>query len=409
MSDDRANVLAPPSPETQGLRGAALAKRLFLIAGEASGDAHGGKLASALLARNPALSLEGVGGAAMEKAGVRLRHDIRHLGVVGLVEVLSQWRSIWRTYRDVRARLREAPPDALVLIDYPEFNLRIARLAKALGIPVIYYVSPQIWAWRPGRIAAIKSVVDLMLVLFEFEAEVYRTAGVPCRLVGHPLLDDAAPDADQETFARRYRLATGERALGLLPGSRALEVSRLLPAMLDAAERLHAAGTIDRVLVAVAPSIDAGLVQSLVDRTGAFRARVTVAIGEAAAVLRASRAAVVASGTATLQAAVIGTPLVMVYRVAPLTAWIARLLITIPHVALVNVVAGRRVVPELVQEQMTAERIAAEVGRILTDERTASAMRADLARVRSALGEPGASARAAEATLEWLAQGARHG
>jgi lipid-A-disaccharide synthase len=383
--------------------------RLFIIAGEASGDAHGGKLVSALLARDPTLSLEGVGGAAMEKAGVRLRHDIRHLGVVGIVEVLSQWRSIWRTYRDVRAWLREAPPDAVVLIDYPDFNLRVARLAKALGIPVIYYVSPQIWAWRPGRIAAIKATVDLMLVLFDFEADAYRTAGVPCRWVGHPLLDETASDGEQEAFARRYRLTKGERVLALLPGSRALEVSRLLPAMLDAAERLHAARTIDRVLVAVAPSIDAGLVQSAVDRRGAFGTRVTVAIGEAAAVLRASRAAVVASGTATLQAAVIGTPLVMVYRVAPLTAWIARRLVTAPHLALVNVVAGRRVVPEVVQEQMTAERIAAEVGRILTDERVASAMRADLARVRSALGEPGASARAAEATLEWLAQGARGG
>lgn len=383
--------------------------RIFIIAGEASGDAHGGKLAAALLALNPALTLEGVGGAAMEKAGVRLRHDIRHLGVVGIVEVLSQWRSIWRTYRDARARLREAPPDAVVLIDYPDFNLRVARLAKGLGIPVIYYVSPQIWAWRPGRITAIKAIVDLMLVLFDFEADVYRKAGVPCRWVGHPLLDDAAPDGEQEAFARRYRLTKGERTLGLLPGSRALEVSRLLPAMLGAAERLHAAGTIDRVLIAVAPSIDAGLVQSLVDRTGTFRARVTVAIGEAAAVLRASRAAVVASGTATLQAAVIGTPLVMVYRVAPLTAWIARRLVTAPHLALVNVVAGQRVVPELVQEQMTAERIAAEVGRLLTDERAASAMRVDLARVRAALGQPGASVRAAEATLECLAQGARGG
>jgi lipid-A-disaccharide synthase len=376
--------------------------RVVLIAGEASGDAHGGQLACALLDRDPTLVLEGVGGAEMEKAGVRLFHDIRHLGVVGVVEVFSQWRAIWRVYRDLRARLRAAPPAAVVLIDYPEFNLRIARVAKALGIPVVYYVSPQIWAWRPGRLAAIAARVDLMLLLFRFELDVYREAGVPCRWVGHPLLDDAASDGDQETFARRHRLAPGERVLGLLPGSRALEVSQLLPTMLDAAERLHAGGRLDRVLIAAAPSIDIGLIEAALERTGGFRARVTVAAGEAAGVLRASRAAVVASGTATLQAAVLGTPLVMVYRVSPFTAWIARRLVTAPHLALVNVVAGRRVVPELVQEAMTAERIAAEVGRLLVDDRAAAAMKAELAGVRAALGEPGASARAAEAILELL-------
>ena len=241
-----------------------------------------------------------------------------------------------------------------------------------------------------------------MLLLFRFELDVYREAGVPCRWVGHPLLDESASDGDQETFARRHRLAPGERVLGLLPGSRALEVSQLLPTMLDAAERLHAGGRLDRVLIAAAPSIDIGLIETALERTGGFRARVTVVVGEAAGVLRASRAAVVASGTATLQAAVLGTPLVMVYRVSPLTAWIARRLVTAPHLALVNVVAGRRVVPELVQEAMTAERIAAEAGRLLVDDRAAAAMKAELAGVRAALGEPGASARAAEAILELL-------
>jgi lipid-A-disaccharide synthase len=375
-----------------------------MIAGEASGDALGGKLAAALLAREPGLSLEGIGGAAMEKAGVRLRYDIRHLGVVGVVEVLSQWRAIWRAYGDVRQRLRDTPPAAIVLIDYPDFNLRVARAAKQLGIPVIYYVSPQIWAWRPGRIAQIKKCVDLMLVLFRFEAAWYERAGVPCRWVGHPLLDDPAPDAEHDAFARRHRLDADQAVLGVLPGSRAQEVARLLPTMLDAAQLLRASGAVHRVLIAAAPSVDAAVVDAAVSRAGDLASAVTVVRGEAPAVLHASRAAIVASGTATLQAAVVGTPLIMAYRVSPLTAWIGRRLITSPHLALVNVVAGRRVVPELVQDDLTAERLAAAVTPLLADGRAADLMRRELAEVRSSLGAPGASGRAADAVLALLAE-----
>lgn len=379
--------------------------RLFIIVGEASGDAHGAKLAAALLARDPTLTLEGTGGAAMEKAGVRLRHDIRHLGVVGVVEVLSQWRGIWRAYREICRQLRDEPPSALVLIDYPDFNLRIARVARRLGIPVIYYVSPQIWAWRPDRIKTIAARVNLMLVLFAFEADLYRIAGVPCRWVGHPLLDDESPTVDQEAFARQHRLAPGERVLALLPGSRALEVSRLLPTMLAAAERVCAEGLFDRVMIAAAPSIDMTLIEDITARAES-RVHLTVTSGEAASVLHAARAAVVASGTATLQAAVIRTPLVMVYRVAPFTAWIARRLVTSPHIALVNVVAGRRVVPELLQGAVTVEHIADELRDLVSDEGKYRAMRDGLAAVRAKLGEPGASARAADAILDYVTRGA---
>ncbi|MFZ5875321.1 MAG: lipid-A-disaccharide synthase [Nitrospirota bacterium] len=379
--------------------------RLFIIAGEASGDGHGGKLAEALLARNPALVLEGIGGAAMEKAGVRLSHDIRHLGVVGVIEVLSQWRAIWRAYDGVRRRLREAPPAAIVLIDYPDFNLRVAREAARLGIPVVYYVSPQIWAWRPGRIAQIKACVDLMLVLFRFEESLYQRAGVPCRWVGHPLLDDPSPEAEHAAFARRHRIAEGQRVLAVLPGSRKQEVSRLLPTMLDAAGRLLASGAADRVLIAAAPSVESGAIDEAASRMGDAASAVTVVRGEAASVLRASRAALVASGTATLQAAVVGTPLVMAYRVSPFTAWIGRRLITTPHLALVNVVAGRRVVTELIQEQVTGQGLADAVTPLLIDDRANDAMRRELAEVRAALGAPGASGRAADAVLSVLAEG----
>lgn len=378
---------------------------LFIIAGEASGDALGGKLAAALLARQPGLVLEGVGGAAMEKAGVRLHHDIRHLGVFGVVEVLSQWRAIWRAYHDVCRRLREAAPAAVVLIDYPDFNLRVARAAKRLGIPVVYYVSPQIWAWRPGRIAQIKACVDLMLVLFRFEETLYQRAGVPCRWVGHPLLDDPVPESEHAAFGRRHRLEPGHTVLGLLPGSRAQEVHQLLPPMLEAARLLHASGVVDRVLIAAAPSVDAAVVEASNVRAGDLPHVVTVVHGEAAAVLRASRAAIVASGTATLQAAVVGTPLVMVYRVSALTFWVAERLVRTPHLALVNVVAERRVVPELMQREVTAERLVTEVTPLLTDDRATEAARRDLAEVRAALGKAGASGRAADAVLELLAAG----
>lgn len=376
---------------------------IFIIAGEASGDALGGKLAAALLGREPQLVLEGVGGGAMEKAGVRLHHDIRHLGVFGVVEVFAQWRAIWRAYRDVCRRLREAPPAALVLIDYPDFNLRVARAAKRLGIPVVYYVSPQIWAWRPGRIAHIKACVDLMLVLFRFEAALYERAGVPCRWVGHPLLDDATPESEHAAFARRHRLEPGHTVLGLLPGSRAQEVRQLLPPMLEAARALFASGAVDRVLIAAAPSVDETVMDAVLARAGGLPSGATVVRGEAAGVLRASRAAMVASGTATLQAAVVGTPLVMAYRVSALTFWIARRLVTTRYAALVNVVAGRRIVPEMMQEDVTAERLIAEVTPLLKDDRVTEAARRDLAEVRAALGEPGASERAAGAVLDLLA------
>ncbi len=382
------------------------AHRLFIIAGEASGDALGGKLAAALLAREPRLALEGVGGGAMDKAGVRLHHDIRHLGVFGVVEVLAQWRAIWRAYRDVCRRLREAPPAALVLIDYPDFNLRVARAAKRLGIPVIYYVSPQIWAWRPGRIAQIKACVDLMLVLFRFEAALYERAGVPCRWVGHPLLDDeGSSESDSAAFARRHRLEPGHSVLALLPGSRAQEVQQLLPPMLETARTLCASGTVDRVLISAAPSVDETVMRAALARAGTLPSCATVVRGEAAAVLRASRAAIVASGTATLQAAVVGTPLVMVYRVSAVTFWIARRLVTTPYAALVNVVAERRVVPELMQREVTAERLVADVTPLLTDDRATEAARRDLAEVRAALGTAGASTRAADAVLALLAAG----
>jgi lipid-A-disaccharide synthase len=379
--------------------------RLFIIAGEASGDSHGGKLAEALLARDPSLVLEGIGGGAMEKAGVRLSHDIRHLGVVGVIEVLSQWRAIWRAYDGVRRRLREAPPAAIVLIDYPDFNLRVAREAARLGIPVVYYVSPQIWAWRPGRMAQIKACVNLMLVLFRFEESLYQRAGVPCRWVGHPLLDDPSPEAEHAAFARRHRIAEDQRVLAVLPGSRKQEVSRLLPTMLEAATRLCASGAADRVLIAAAPSVEGRAIDDAVTRMGGAASAVTVVRGEAASVLRASRAALVASGTATLQAAVVGTPLVMAYRVSPFTAWIGRRLITTPHLALVNVVAGRRVVTELIQDEVTADGLAAAVTPLLTDDRVNEAMRRELAEVRANLGEPGASGRAADAVLSVLAGG----
>lgn len=381
------------------------ADRLFIIAGEASGDALGGKLAAALLAREPKLALEGVGGGAMEKAGVRLHHDIRHLGVFGVVEVFAQWRAIWRAYRDVCRRLRETPPAALVLIDYPDFNLRVARAAKRLGIPVIYYVSPQIWAWRPGRIAQIKACVELMLVLFRFEAALYERAGVPCRWVGHPLLDDEGSESEYAAFARRHRLEPGHTVLALLPGSRAQEVQQLLPPMLETARTLSASGTVDRVLISAAPSVDETVMSAALARAGTLPSCATVVRGEAAAVLRASRAAIVASGTATLQAAVVGTPLVMVYRVSAVTFWIARRLVTTPYAALVNVVAERRVVPELMQREVTAERLVAEVTPLLTDDRATDAARRNLAEVRAALGTAGASERAADAVLELLEAG----
>lgn len=369
--------------------------RIFIITGEASGDVHGANLARALKALDADVSILGVGGPRMRAAGVDLVPDVAHVDLIGLAGPAAL-SALWKRVRTVRRLLKTEPFDAVVLIDNPGLNFHFARIAKRLERRVIYYITPQIWAWRPRRMRWMQRRVDRAIVILPFEEELYRRAGVPCTFAGHPLLDEVAPSYDRDELRKRFGLEAAAPVVGLLPGSRASEVRALFPAMLAAAAHLARRHPGAQFLVAQAPTIASELLASL---SAGASVKVQVARDQASEVMAASDVLLVASGTATLQAAVVGTPMVLVYRVPWLTYWLARWLIRIPWIGLVNIVAGRSIVPELIQQDATSERMSLEVSRLLADERAAGLMRAELRKVRDALGSPGASRRAAAAVL----------
>jgi lipid-A-disaccharide synthase len=339
----------------------------------------------------------------MKSAGVDLLGDIQDLGVVGVVEVLGHWSSIWNIYRKVRERLRRNPPDVVVFIDYPDFNLRMARIARGAGVPTVYYIGPQVWAWRRGRVKTIARLIDKMLVIFPFEKEFYDAVGVNCEFVGHPLLDDLDALPPRTTLRSRLGLHPDRPTVGLLPGSRRQEVSRLLPAMLQAMGRLKKRMPQLQLVLAVAPSLDSGVVESIVSGVGSGLGVVSVS-GRADEVISASDTVVVASGTATLQAAIHETPMVIVYKVSGLTYLLGRMLIQTEHIGLANLVAGKRIVPELLQSRVTGREIEEKVYRILTEGVYTEEIRKGLSQVRAKLGSPGASARAARIILDFLSE-----
>jgi lipid-A-disaccharide synthase len=370
--------------------------RILIITGEASGDLHGANLAKALKALDPGVTIAGVGGAAMQAAGVRLVRDLGQFDVIGMIGP-SALAALARRLFEIRRLFRSEPWDAVVLIDHPGLNLRYAYFAKAAGLRVIYYIAPQIWAWRPGRIHWIKRRVDHVIVILPFEKALYDRAGIPCTFVGHPLLDAVAPRYDRDSLRTRFGLEPGGPVIGLLPGSRSGEVRALLPILLDAADKLARREPGTQFILAQASTIQDNLLQSLLRESPV---RVTVVKEQASEVMAVSDLVLVASGTATLQAAVVGTPMVLLYRTTTLTYWLARVLIRVQWIGLVNLVAGRSVVPELIQSEATGERVYREAVRLLEDESAYNHMKRDLEQVKADLGDPGASLRAAQAVLK---------
>lgn len=369
--------------------------RILIITGEASGDLHGANLAKALRAKDPHVSLVGVGGAAMEAAGVQLvketgRFDV--IGVVGpsiIIPVIKRFLAMRRLFRSERW-------DAVVFIDHPGLNLRYAYFAKAAGLRVFYYIAPQIWAWGGVRIHVIKRRVDHALVILPFEKAIYDRAGIPCTFVGHPLLDAVESQYDAKSLRASLNLTSEGRVIALLPGSRTREVRDLLPILLEAAEKLARREPKTQFILAQASTIQDNLLWSLLRQSSV---PVTVVKEQASEVMAVADLALVASGTATLQAAVVGTPLILVYRLPPVTFVLACLLVRVRWIGLVNLVAGRTVVPELVQFEATGQRVYEEALRILENRVVYDVMKRSLAKVREALGEPGASARAADVVL----------
>ena len=379
---------------------AAERRPIMLSAGEASGDLHGATMCRAIRDLDPAIRLVGMGGSRMAAAGVEILVDPTAQAAVGTSEALDRVPALVRAYKLLVRRLREARPLAIVLIDFPEFNLRLARQARRAGIPVVYFIPPQLWAWRRGRIRQMARRVTKVLAAFPFEKSLYEEAGVPVEFVGHPLLDVVPIDLDHARARERLGVADRRVLVGLLPGSREQEISRLLPRMLDAAARLAVDGKRSFVL-GLAPSVERKRVAAMLERAAeAGGPPIGIVEGMTYEVMAAADALLIASGTATLEAALLGAPMVVCYRVSRLTEVMARLLTRSPWISLPNIVAGRGVVPEILQADATAARFAAEVERLLVDPVAATAQRAAFKELRERLGKPGVGERAARAVLE---------
>jgi lipid-A-disaccharide synthase len=386
--------------------------KLAIIAGEASGDLHAAEVLRELKRIDPSIETFGIGGDLLAREGMRLVHHAREMGIVGYFNVLRHLRMFRRIFDETVADIAREKPDAVLLVDYPGFNLRMARRCKELGIRVIYYISPQLWAWKKGRVKQVAKYVDRMIVIFPFEETFYREHGIAAAYVGHPLIEEIGHIVRQGVGSGEWGMGasgidtanmsaptphtphpTPHTRIALLPGSRNAEVRSLLPAMVDAVEILARERSIDAYVVQ-APTIRRELLDEYV--TGRNVRIVEHDNGEAVA---AADVALSSSGTATLECAVLGTPVIVMYRLSFANYWLGRMVVTIPHFALINIVAGKKIVPELIQGDVNGRTIADETRRLLEPANYARVVE-ELAAVRSKLGDAGAARRAAESIME---------
>jgi len=360
-------------------------RKLFIVAGESSGDLHGSALTAELLRQDPTLSIKALGGPLMQKAGAQLVADLTGHAVVGLFEGIRNVGRIYATYRETVRLLKKDRPDAVVLIDYPEFNLRLARRAKKLGITVIYYISPQVWAWRRWRVRNIRKYVDKMLVIFPFEEGFFRERGVEAEFVGHPLVEALSDFPDRQTARAELQLPPDGLVVGLLPGSRSKEFEAIFPLLVESAKKM-----VDRLefpitfVCARAPAIE----NHLVDNHLASGVPVKMVSGKTYQVMRSSDLLLAASGTVTVEAMILAAPMIVVYKVSKLTYAMLIRFIKVSRYAMVNIIAGRQVVPELIQKNATAERIAGEALALIRGKRLPE-MADDLRAVTELLKSPG--------------------
>jgi len=381
-----------------------------MVSGERSGDLHGAELAFALRRELGEVEIFGCGGDAMRHAGVETVADLRDFAMVGITEVISGLPRARRAFHRLLAETRRRQPALAVLIDAPSLNLRLAKALRPLGVPVAYYVCPQIWAWKKWRMRHVRARVDKMLCLFDFEEEIFRRAGVPVEYVGHPLVERpeiVSAESSREDFFARAGLEPAVQTVALLPGSRAIEVHYNLPPMVEAARvlsRRRASKGLQFVLPA-APTLDPMRLAAKLHACCAGTRLIRIVTHATHDALRYADAAVVASGTATLETALLGCPMVVVYRVAPSTAFFARFMVDVPFYSMVNLLAGKPVVAELIQKDFTPERVAAEVERLLGETSAREEMRAGFEAVRARLGRGGAAQRAARAVMEMLTPG----
>jgi lipid-A-disaccharide synthase len=371
---------------------------ILIIAGEASGDMHGASLVRALKRKRPDLDFCGIGGDRMSEAGVKIVRHVSEMAFLGFFEVLKHLPFIRRVLAEVRNLMESRNPKLVILIDYPGFNLKIAKEARRRGIPVVYYISPQVWAWGKGRVKKIAERVDRMLVIFDFEEPIYRRAGMDVAFVGHPLKDTVRPAVSRAVFFRNAGLDPRRPLLGLIPGSRKQEIRHLLPEMVKGYALLRRDIPGLQAVVAVAPTLSDQVLYPHLSGTEAIRS-VRSQTYEAMAY---SDAALVASGTATLETALSGTPMVILYKMSSGSFFLGKLLVRMENIGLVNIVAGKRIVPELLQKNVTPEKIRAATLPLLIDRELRREILGNLKEVARRLGRPGATERAADQIVEFL-------
>ncbi len=374
------------------------AKRIMIIVGEASGDLHAANLVREIAKKDADVRFVGIGGTRMQAAGVALIFDNHAIAVTGFSEVLSKAWQILKAHRAVKKTLRQEHPDLLILVDFPDFNLRVGAVAKKLGIPILYYISPQVWAWRKQRVHQIRELVEKILVILPFEEALYGNKGI---FVGHPLLDAVRPTLSPSEAREHFGLAPEERVVTLLPGSRSNEIRSLLPVMLEAVAQIRKEVPPVRFLLPIAPTLTEREVTAI---TGRAPVPIETFPGQVYEALSVSDFAIVASGTATLETAYFGVPMVILYRMSALTYFLAKRLVRIPYIGLINMVAGEGIVPELIQDAVTPRRIVAEALQCLQDPEHARRISTRLKTAMATLGEPGASARAAGIVLNVIGE-----
>lgn len=370
---------------------------IMFSAGESSGDQHAANMFLELKKHQPDIKGFGMGGAKMALAGIDIRYDSGSIGVIGVVEVLKHYGEIRRALKLIQQLVSTERPDLLVCVDYKEFNLKLARFAKQCGIKVLFYVSPQVWAWRPGRVKTYGKAIDMMAVIFPFETTYYDAENVPVRYVGHPSVDKVHPQRSRLEDMAIFNLDESNPVIGLLPGSRANEINRLLPIMLAAAEILQARIPGIQFMLPQADSISDELLESYMRQS---LVKITVIKNQPYDVIQCCDVVMTTSGTATIEIALLTVPMVITYKLAALTYWLGRWLVNTPFIGLPNIILRKGFIKELIQHEATSENLAEEIERILTDKFYADQMRDNLNQVKQQLGQGGGSKNMAELALE---------
>ena len=372
--------------------------KVMIVAGEASGDLHGSGLVREMFNMQPGLDIFGVGGDRMQQHGVRLLHHINEMSVIGFWDVVKRFSFFRKVYRNLVSAMEKNRPDLLILIDYPGMNLKLAAAAKERGIKVFYYIAPQVWAWGSNRIKKMVRLVDKMAVIIPFEEKIFNNAGIDAKFVGHPLLEIVTSKIGRDEFFKRHSLIQNQKVLGLLPGSRLLEVKRLLPEMLQTARQLRNAHPEIQIIISKAESVAPDIYQEILQNNN----QVKLVENSTYEIMNHSDLLIVASGTATLESALFTTPLIIVYKVDPISYLIGKQLVKIDSIGLVNVIAERKIVPEFIQRQFHWKRLLPETEKLLYDKDQRKKVISNLKKIKKKLGEPGASIKSAQIALETM-------